>query len=76
MSFTADVRRSLLIALRFRTPCPTCGHVKFPGLKAAAAWVGIAPSSLGRFLRGEAVSSHNMDRIVAYIKKKGVAACP
>jgi hypothetical protein len=74
MSFTKDARRRLLIALQYRTPCPTCGHVKFPGLKAAASWVGIAPSSLGRFLRGEAVSSDNLDRIVAYIQKKGVVA--
>ena len=62
--FTADLRERLRYCLY------EC-HVRQPSRRAAARWVGLAPSTLMRFLAGSTrLDTRSLDRIVDYVRRE------
>lgn len=61
--FTADLRRRLHYSLY------EC-RVKRPSRRTAARLVGLAPSTLIRFMRGGQIHSRSLDHIVEFVRRE------
>jgi hypothetical protein len=64
-TFTDSLRRRLLEASQF---CPTCEQpMGKGGLRAFSEKIGIGPTVLWHFLKGDAPSAATIDAIVAFL---------
>lgn len=64
-TFTESLRRRLLEASKF---CPTCGQpTSKGGLRAFGEKIGIGPTVLWHFLRGDMPSAATIDAIVKFL---------
>ena len=68
-SLTEAIRRRFKEAAKV---CPTCGSLSLSG-RDLAKKVGIAPSAAWRFLTDKAISTDNLDKIAAYLDRRGKA---
>ena len=66
VTLTEKVRQSLIEKVGV---CPTCGSSE-GGLRKIAIKLGIAHSTLWRFLKGKQLQSNTLDKLVLFLKLK------